>query len=135
MKEKIRPLSGRVLVNEIVAGAQEKKAEDIVLLQFPEGGISDWFVVCGGDNPHHNRAIVNSVVTRLKEKHTPPWQVEGVEESRWVLVDYADVVLHVMLPEVREYYRLEELWNECTVTRIPSVYVSENDDKERFSGF
>jgi len=68
-------------------------------------------VVCEGDNTSHTSAVANGVIAELKARHgTAPWHHEGVEDGRWALIDYTDVVVHVMLREVRKYYDLESLW-------------------------
>ena len=111
------PLAGKELVDAVVQALEEKLAEKIVVLDLR--GVSaaaDWFVVCQGDNTSHTSAVASSVIAALKEKHaTAPWHHEGVEEGRWALIDYTDVVVHVMLPELREYYGLEALWEKKNI--------------------
>jgi ribosome-associated protein len=115
-------LHGRALADRIVALAIEKKAEKIVLLNLSqETGIADYFVICEGDNPMHTRAIADEIIDGLREEHKiKAWHVEGKEDGRWVLVDFSDVVVHVMLPEVRDYYQIENLWG--TVERIEGTF-------------
>jgi ribosome-associated protein len=106
------PLSGKELVDAIVRNLEDKLAEKIVVIDL--NGVSsaaDWFVVCEGDNTPHTSAIADGVIAALKEKHhTSPWHHEGLTEGRWALIDYTDVVVHVMLKDVREFYDLESLW-------------------------
>lgn len=106
-----KSLAGKVLVDEIVKEAQEKLAENIVVLDI-QGlpGTADWFIICESDNAIHNNAIADAIVKSLAEKDTHPWHEEGRDDGRWVLLDYTDVIVHIMLPDVREYYNLEELW-------------------------
>ena len=86
----------------------------------PVCSYTDYFVVCTGGNPRQTKAIYGEVHERLKHDHRLlPRSVAGVQEARWILVDYLDVVLHVFTPEAREYYRLEELWGD-----VPSVEVA-----------
>jgi ribosome-associated protein len=114
--KKINPgggvLAGKELVDAIVSVLEEKLAERIAVIDLRgANAAADWFVVCQGDNTSHTTAAANSVVAELKGKHgTPPWHCEGIEDGRWALIDYADVVVHVMLQEVRAYYGLESLW-------------------------
>ncbi len=113
MTEQQQMLSGKALVDCAVAMAQEKKAENIVLFNpGAESGIAEWFLICEGSNLVHTRAIADSVVVGLKKENTAPWHREGLEEGRWILLDYSDVVINILIPEVREYYRLESLWAE-----------------------
>lgn len=106
-----KTLRGKELADRIAALADSKKAECISLINLTDAaGIADWFVICQGDNTAHNRAIADAIVDGLKQKKVSAWHVEGREDSRWVLLDYSDVVAHVMLPDVRRYYGLEDLW-------------------------
>ncbi|MBN1603976.1 MAG: ribosome silencing factor [Chitinispirillaceae bacterium] len=103
-------INSEELVKLIIDAAEEKLAENITVVQMNSAnGISDFFVICQGDTTVHNQAICSGVVDSLTEKGCKPWHVEGTDEGRWILADFSDVVLHVMLPELRDYYRLEEL--------------------------
>jgi ribosome-associated protein len=83
----------------------------------PVCSYTDYFVICTGQNPRQTKAIYAEVHERLKhEVRLMPANVEGVRESRWIVADYLDVVLHVFTPEARDYYRLAELWED-----VPSV--------------
>jgi ribosome-associated protein len=105
-------LAGKELVDAIVSVLEEKLAEKISVLDLRKvSAAADWFIVCSGDNTSHTAAVANWVIGALKERHgTAPWHYEGIEDGRWALIDYTDVVAHVMLKEVREYYDLESLW-------------------------
>jgi ribosome-associated protein len=119
-------LRGRELADLIAQLADSKKAERISLINLTgTAGIADWFVICQGDNTAHNRAIADAIAEGLKEKNVSAWHIEGREESRWVLLDYSDVVAHVMLPDVRHYYGLEDLWPGATMAAVSG----ENDDE------
>jgi len=113
-KKKEAPLAGKELVDVIVQSLEEKLAERIVVIDLRGApAVADWFVICQGDNTSHTSAIADSVIGALKEKHkTSPWHHEGLEDGRWALIDYTDVVVHVMLPEIRKYYDLESLWEK-----------------------
>ena len=124
MKNKTEyPLSDTSLVSEIIYSLHEVLAENIVTIDLRNlPGATDWFIVCQGDNPVHNRACAERIIEHLKKNHsTHLWQHEGLDEGRWILLDYSDVVVHIMLPELRSYYYLEELWSEGKVTKIESV--------------
>lgn len=113
-KEKSAVLAGKALVDAIVAALEEKIAEKIVVIDLcGVSSMADWFIVCQGDNTSHTSAIASGVMGALKDKYnTAPWHYEGVEDGRWALIDYTDVVVHIMLPDVRELYNLESLWKE-----------------------
>jgi ribosome-associated protein len=109
-KTSTNSISAEELVKIIIDAAEEKLAENIAVIQMNSAnGISDFFVVCQGDTTVHNQAICSGVVDTLTEKGCKPWHVEGTEDGRWILADFSDVVLHVMLPDLRDYYNLEQL--------------------------
>ena len=100
------------LAKSIVSTLEERKAEDILLLDL--SGIcsfADLFVICTGGSERTLKALSNEVQRRLKEQYgSGPLQVEGEPGSGWVLHDYGSVVLHLFSEQLREYYGLEELW-------------------------
>jgi ribosome-associated protein len=77
--------------------------------------ISDYFVICSGANDRQVLAIAEEVERAAREVGAKPAHREGVENARWVLLDYIDVVVHVFLGEEREYYNLERLWQDAPV--------------------
>ena len=84
-----------------------KKADYVSYVQLTDAaGIADWFVICQATMPP-NKAIADAVVQGLKEKGVNLWHMEGEGDSRWILMDYSDVVVHVMLPDLRDYYGLK----------------------------
>ncbi|MCL2182609.1 MAG: ribosome silencing factor [Chitinispirillia bacterium] len=111
-KKEAAVLAGKALVDAVVEALEDKIAEKIVVIDLSGvSSMADWFVVCQGDNTSHTSAIASGVIGTLKDKYnTAPWHHEGVEDGRWALIDYTDVVVHVMLPDVRELYNLESLW-------------------------
>ncbi len=116
-----KSLAGENLVKAAVSSLQEIKAERITTIDLTAvDGPTDWFIICEGDNTSHTRAIAENLTADLKQQHTRPWHQEGVEDGRWVLTDYTDVVVHIMLPELREYYNLESLWKEGITTEYTS---------------
>jgi ribosome-associated protein len=81
---------------------------------------TDFMVICSGRNPRQTRSIYDEVHERLKhDDRVLPRSVEGQQGGGWIIADYLDVVLHVFTPEMRDYYRLEDLWGD-----VPSVEVS-----------
>ena len=98
----------------IAAAAQEKLGRDVVILDMqPVCAYTDYFVVVTGGNPRQTKAIWDEVHGRLKKENgVLPRSVEGGPEATWIVADYIDVVLHVFTPEAREFYRLEDLWDD-----------------------
>jgi ribosome-associated protein len=100
--------------------AADRKALDIVALDLRGMvGYADYFVICTGRSDRQVRAIHDGIHAGMKSDHgLLPRRVEGLTESRWVLLDYLDVVVHVFTPETREFYRLEQLWGEAPVQAL-----------------
>ena len=110
-------------VESALAAAQaaaDKLARDIVVLDVSEQlVITDCFVICSAPNERQVAAIVNEVEGRLRDLGAKPLRREGEREARWVLLDFVDVVVHVLHSEERSFYSLERLWKDCP--RIPFV--------------
>ncbi len=107
-------MTGAELAHAIAGFAEEKKAADIVELDLRGVlGYTDYFVVCSGNTERQTKAIHDGVHLGMKQEYgLLPRRVEGLGESRWILMDYLDVVVHVFTPETRDFYRLEQLWGE-----------------------
>jgi len=94
--------------------AEDKKAEDIDILKV-EGltVIADYFVICSANSDKQVRAVARAVDEKLSEKGIEPRRIAGMNDARWVLIDYADVIVHVFQKREREYYDLERLWADA----------------------
>ena len=105
------------LALEAASAASSKKAERIVILDVSEQlVITDFFVICHGNNERQVKTIADEVERRLLEGHrVKPFRREGEREARWVLLDYVDFVVHVFNREDREYYDLERLWADAPI--------------------
>ena len=106
--------------------ADDKKAEDIDILNV-EGltVIADYFVICSANSDQQVRAVARAVDERLSEKGIEPKKIAGMDDARWVLMDYADVIVHVFKKREREYYDLERLWSDAE-----KILRQEDKDKE-----
>ena len=92
---------------------QELKAENIVQLDVTGvASFTDYMIFASGTSTRHVGAIADSVVEAAKKAGRPPQGIEGAEVGEWILVDLGDAIVHIMLPEVRQYYELEKLWGE-----------------------
>ena len=97
------------------------KGENIVLLDLQEiTSIADYFVICNGTSERQIKAIIDRIRDTIKQdSQITPFHTEGEAHGGWVLIDYSGVVVHVFSPEQREYYDLEEFWQEAkTVVRM-----------------
>ena len=95
--------------------ADNKKAEDIVILDVRElSSVTDYFVIAAGTSEPHLRAIVDEITGRLREDQgLRPKAIDGTSQAAWVVMDYFDVIVHVMRADVRERYDLETLWGDA----------------------
>lgn len=105
--------------------ASDKLAEDIVILDVSDQlVITDAFVLCSAANERQVKAIVDAVEEKLHSLGEKPLRREGEKESRWVLLDFGDVVVHVQLAEERIHYAIERLWKDCPVISLPASITS-----------
>ncbi|HEY0551078.1 MAG TPA: ribosome silencing factor [Verrucomicrobiae bacterium] len=95
--------------------ADNKKAEDIVILDVSElSSVADYFVICSGTSEPHLRAISDEILNKLRdEQHLRPRAIDGTLQTAWIVLDYFDVIVHVMKADVREKYDLEALWGDA----------------------
>ncbi len=102
-------------VSEAIGACQEKKAQDIAVLELEQGSgaFTDYFVVCSGTNPRQIQAIADEVEIRLKKKGHYHAHIEGYNQAEWILLDYVDFVVHIFSEHARKYYDLERLWKSA----------------------
>ncbi len=104
--------SARTLKSIVVAALEDMKAVNVKVLDVRKlTDIADTMVVVSGNSDRHVRSIADNVVQKAKAFGVQPFGVEGTRDGEWVLVDLPDVMVHVMLPRVREFYGLEKLWS------------------------
>lgn len=98
---------------------QSRKAEDLVVIDLRDiADFSDYFIVCTGQADTQVRALADAVIEGLKSEGHRPWQVEGYDTRKWVLIDFVDVVVHIFQPEARQFYALERLWGDAPIEQI-----------------
>lgn len=101
---------------------EELKAEDIVELDVRDKtSVADFLYIASGTSNRHVKSIANNVVVEAKKSGHSPLGIEGEQEAEWVLVDLGDVIVHVMQPQVREFYDLESLWRVTVEERQDAV--------------
>lgn len=108
------------LVNVIVEGLLEKKAQEIQLLDVRDlTTLTDFFIVCHGTSDTQIRALANSVTMKVKEElGETVWKQEGMDIKRWIILDYVNIVVHIFSKEKREYYGIERMWNDAKITEV-----------------
>ena len=112
----VRVTRNSKIFKTIIHAIQEKKGEHIVSLdlrKIPEA-VADFFIICQCSNTTQLRAIADFIETDVKEKCLETaYKHEGRQGQQWILIDYVNVVVHVMLPEPRKFYQLEEMWSDA----------------------
>ena len=100
------------LRDQMVAALEDMKAVDVRALDVRGSTpLTDFMIIASGTSDRHVKALARSVLDKAREGGVKPMGVEGEQEGEWVLVDLRDVVVHVMHPQVRDFYNLEKLWN------------------------
>lgn len=122
-------MNSEELSKVVVSGMQEKKAEDIVLMDLRKvkNAIADYFIICSGNSDTHIDAISESIEKEIhKINRENPWHREGKDNKEWVLLDYVNVVAHIFKKDRREFYALEELWGDAQIEEIATVTEQKN---------
>ncbi|QKG21298.1 ribosome silencing factor [Actinomadura verrucosospora] len=124
------------LVRIAAEAAGDKLADDILAYDVSEQlVITDAFVLCSAANDRQVRAIVDEVEKRLRdEAGAKPVRREGEREGRWVLLDYADVIVHIQHEEDRVFYALERLWKDCPLIALPDAVNAHMEQRARAVG-
>ena len=120
MGKQIGGLGSKQLSEVVVKGMQDKKAEDIVLMDLTKvnNAVADYFVICSGTSDTHIDGIAESVDKEVSQVDgESPWHREGTNNKTWVLLDYVDVVVHIFNRDKRSFYELEELWGDAKITK------------------
>ena len=102
------------MAREAALTAEDKKAKDVKILDIRSiTTVADYFVICSGTTATHVKAIADHVEEKLTALGYPLHHVEGYQNGRWILLDFGDVVVHVMQEQEREFYNLERLWGDA----------------------
>lgn len=111
-------------INEIVEAITDRKGKKISLIDLNkiETAPAGNFVICQGSSTSQVSSIADSIRERLqKTLDVKPYNYDGYKNSQWIVIDYGDVMVHVFLPEFRDFYNLEELWNDATITYLKDL--------------
>jgi ribosome-associated protein len=115
------PGSAEALIDPIIKGIEEKKGKNIQVFDLRNTGhaVCDFFVICNADSGTQVDAIAYSVEGEVKKlTGESPWKSEGFENKEWILIDYVNVVVHVFQTQIREFYKLENLWADADIRQI-----------------
>lgn len=113
------PPASQVIARRAAQLCLDNKARDVVMLDL--NGVSDmtdYFVIASGTSDTHVRSTAQHVMEELRKEGQRVEHVEGLEQGRWVLLDYVDFVVHVFHPTLRQFYQLERLWGDAEVTQV-----------------
>ena len=112
------------LLQAIVEGAQEKKGKQITHVDLTglEDVATEHFLICQGTSTMQVSAIADSIREYvLLHTGIKPYNYDGYRNSQWIVIDYGNIFVHVFLPEFREHYNLEQLWNDAKINEIPDL--------------
>lgn len=118
MRDKVGNLDSKNLSDLIVKGMQEKKAQEVTVLDLRsvKNAVADFFVLCSGSSDTQIDAISESIEEEVfKSSKQNPWKREGKNNKEWILIDYVNVVAHVFKKDKRQFYALEELWGDAKI--------------------
>jgi len=102
-----------LLKESILNILEDNKAENLSIIDVKnKSSVTDTMIIVSGRSTRHVKAIADNLVTKLKKNKVKPIGVEGYNKSEWILLDYGDLLVHVMHPETRDFYSLEKLWDE-----------------------
>ncbi len=123
MAKKRRINESKILADVVVKGILEKKGKDIVSLDLSKlpNAVSNFFIICHGTSKTQVEAIAGSVEDEARNTlQVRPWHKEGSENAEWILIDFADVVVHIFQEEPRMFYKLEDLWADAKIKKYES---------------
>lgn len=112
------------MIKDIVSAIQDKKGQNITILDFSkvDGAPTERFIICTGKSTTQVSSIADNVREEVQKKMgEKPINYTGYRNSQWIVIDYGDTMVHVFLPETREFYRLEELWSDAETTEVPNL--------------
>ena len=127
MKESFESLPEDVKL--AVKAACEKKAGDFILIDVRKFvSFTDYFLICSGNSERQVKVIADHIGASLKKIKTRAYSIEGYRSAGWVLMDYADFIVHIFKPETRAFYNLEGLWHDGIRIEIPEYVNPEDND-------
>lgn len=120
-EKKLENKLSQAMTTMAIKAIEDKLGKDITIIDLreQEGSLFDFYVICTGNSPSHVDAITEAIDREIKiNMGIDPKRVEGLQNCFWVLLDYFDVIVHVMLEEARDFYRIESMWKDAPQTHI-----------------
>ncbi|MDZ7775578.1 MAG: ribosome silencing factor [Bacteroidales bacterium] len=115
-KRKTDNKTGVELAKELLL---DHKAKNVAIINLKplENSVCDYFIVTHGTSDRHVQGLAENLVEGMEEKQDlSPWHIEGMQNKEWILIDYADIVVHIFREEIRNFYNIEELWADAEIT-------------------
>ena len=115
-KSAVRLTRNSKIIKTIIGAIQEKKGNNIISLDLRKinEAVADFFIICEANSQPQIRAISEHIEAEVRDRcDENPYHHEGLHNLQWVLIDYVNVVVHIMLPENRKFYKLEEMWSDA----------------------
>lgn len=112
------------LEEAVVNAIQDRKGINITIIDFSklESAPSRSFIICEGKSTSQVSAIADNIRESVREKTgTKPYNYDGYRNSQWIVIDYGDLIVHVFVPEFREFYNLEDLWSDADLIELPNL--------------
>lgn len=112
------------LISIIIEAIQDKKGTAITSIDLSRipSSPSSHFIICQGKTPTQTSALADNIIDMMREKAArKPVETEGFRNGQWIIIDYGEIMIHVFLPEFREFYNLEDLWSDGKITEIPDL--------------
>ena len=112
-------MTSKQLAAKVAELTLAKKASEVVILDLRKlTSVTDYFVICSGQSDTQVKAISDHIEQELERENLRFWHKEGYSNLQWVLLDYVDVVVHIFLPHIREFYGLERLWGDAEISEV-----------------
>lgn len=112
------------LISTIIDSIQDKKGSKIIVADLPEieGATVRNFIICTGKSTTQVAAIADNIREKVRvDLNIKPYGYDGYKNSQWIVIDYGQMYVHVFLPEIRDFYKLEQLWSDAKIDTIPDL--------------
>ncbi len=125
----MKPRTSRARALLCAKGALDRKSYDLIVLDVRKlSSLADFFVICTGRSDTQVQAIAQSVEHELRQTGEHPLSIEGYPHGQWVVMDFADIVVHIFVEPAREFYGLERLWARATHLKLPKALAAQVED-------